>query len=175
MQLDDLVLELLRDSVAMKTPLRGPKDHCEGVRETGEAQVAPAGWGVAAFDVAAAGFDGLGDALGFVVEATCSAEVEDLGLAAEDGGDDPGFAGQPAGGAGGDGFAGVEVGGFEAAHQGLDRDQDHGGGVEAAGFGEALGRVALDEFDEGVAEPLGGGAAFAEGSLVAWCLGAAIA
>ena len=48
-----------------------------------------------------------------------AAEVEDLGLAAEDGGDDPGLAGQPAGLAGGDGLAGVELGGLEAADQGV--------------------------------------------------------
>ena len=68
-------------------------------------------------------------------------------------------------GAGADGFAGVEVGGFEAAHQGVELHEDHDGGVEAAGLGELLGRVALDQLDEGLPEPFGGGAAFAEGSL----------
>ena len=86
-------------------------------------------------------------------------------VAAEDGGDDPGFAGQPAGLAGGDGFAGVESGGLESAHQGLEGHENHDGGVEAAGFGEPLGGVALDHLDEGVAEPLGGGPSFPERSL----------
>ena len=74
-----------------------------------------AGWCVAAFDLAAAGFDGLDDALGFGGEAFLAAEVEDLGLPAENGGDDPGFAGQAAGGAGADRLAGVEPRGFEPA------------------------------------------------------------
>ena len=100
-----------------------------------------------------------------------AAEVEDLGLAAEDGGDDPGFAGQPAGGAGGDGFAGVEVGCFESAHQGLDGIRTTAVALRPPALGRLLGGVALDEFDEGLAEPLGGGAAFAEGSLGGLVLG----
>ena len=47
----------------------------------------------------------------------CSAEVEDFGLAAEDGGDDPGFAGDPAGEGGGDVLAGVEVGCLDPAER----------------------------------------------------------
>jgi hypothetical protein len=124
-----------------------------------------AGWGVAALDFAAAGLDGLDDALGFVGEAVGAAEVEDLGLAAEDGGDDPGFAGQAAGGAGADRLAGVEVGGFQLTHEGLQGHEDHDGGVEAAGLGELLGGVALDQLDEGLAEALGGGFALTQGSL----------
>src|SRR5690349_1780717 len=63
-------------------------------------QVGAAGWLVAALGLAAAGFDHLGDALGVVVEAAFAADVEDLGSSAEDGGDDPGFAGHSAGQAG---------------------------------------------------------------------------
>ncbi len=47
----------------------------------------------------------------FGVEADLAAEVEDAGLAVEDGGDDPGLAGEPAGGAGGEAAAGVDAGG----------------------------------------------------------------
>ena len=43
------------------------------------------------------------------MQSSSAAEVEDLGLAAEDGGDDPGGAGQTAGFAGGEVGAGVEV------------------------------------------------------------------
>ena len=57
-------------------------------------QVAQAGWPVAALGGAAALFEGLGDPLGSGVEAPGAAEVEDLGLPAEDGGDDPGLARQ---------------------------------------------------------------------------------
>ena len=59
--------------------------------------VAHPGWGVAAVGGAAAVALGEGDPLGFGVEAALPAEVEDLGVAAEDGGDDPGPAGEPAG------------------------------------------------------------------------------
>ena len=60
-------------------------------------QVAHPGWAVAAVCFAAAGLDGLGAPLGLGVEPGRATEVEDLGPAAEDGGDDPGLAGQPAG------------------------------------------------------------------------------
>ena len=62
--------------------------------------VAEPGWGVAALGGAAAVAVGQGDALGFGVEAALPAEVEDLRGAVEDGGDDPGPAGEPAGLAG---------------------------------------------------------------------------
>jgi hypothetical protein len=55
-------------------------------------------------------FDGGHDPLGFVVESSLAAEVEDPGVAAEDGGDDPGLARDASGLAGADGFSGVEVG-----------------------------------------------------------------
>src|SRR5690606_2902569 len=81
--------------------------------------VAHAGGPVAAFGGAALLLDREGDALGLGVEAPFPAEVEDFGVAAEDGGDDPGLAGQSAGQAGGDAGAGVELGGLEPADQGL--------------------------------------------------------
>jgi hypothetical protein len=60
----------------------------------------PGGWSVAAFGAAAAVAEGEGEALGSGEESGFSAEVEDRGGAAEDGGDDPGAAGEPAGLAG---------------------------------------------------------------------------
>ena len=69
----------------------------------GVVQVGHAGWGVAAFDLAAAVASMvLTIRWASLSKPFAAAEVEDLGLAAEDGGDDPGFAGQAAGGAGGD-------------------------------------------------------------------------
>ena len=57
------------------------------------------------------------------------------------------------------------AGRFQPTHEGVEVHEDHDGGVEAAGLGEVLGRVALDQFDEGLPEPFGGGPAFAEGAL----------
>ena len=82
--------------------------------------VAQPGWGVAALGGAAAVAVGEGDPLGFGVEAARAAEVEDLGRAAEDGGDDPGPAGQPARLAGGDAAAGVQRRRRQAAQEGLE-------------------------------------------------------
>src|SRR3954468_3219967 len=56
-----------------------------------------------------------GDALGLGVEPGAAALVEDLGLAAEHEGDDAGLAGELPRLGGGDGVAGVEVGGCFAA------------------------------------------------------------
>jgi hypothetical protein len=53
--------------------------------------------GIAALDGAAALFDGGHDPLRAVGEAAGAAQVEDLGVAVEDGGDDPRLAGQLAG------------------------------------------------------------------------------
>ena len=55
------------------------------------------GWGVATVGGAAAVAVGEGDPLGLGVEAALPAEVEDLGVTAEDGGDDPGPTGDPPG------------------------------------------------------------------------------
>ena len=58
--------------------------------------------------------------------------------------------------------------------QGLQGHGDHDGGVEPAGLGEPLGRVALDQLDEGLAEPLGGRlGGRPAGPREARCLGAA--
>jgi hypothetical protein len=72
------------------------------------------------------------------VESPIAAEVEDLGLPAEGGGDDPGLAGEPAGEAGADLLAGVELGGIQPTHQGLQGHGHHDGGVQAAGLGSFL-------------------------------------
>ena len=130
---------------------------------------------VAAFDeTAAALLDELGDALGLAVEPAFAAEVEDLGPPAEDGGDDPGLTGDPAGEGGGDLFAGVELGCLQPADQGLVVHEDHDGGVEAPDLGSLLGRVALDELGDSAcpirsavglpfAERAGGGAVLGGG------------
>src|SRR4029078_5738802 len=77
----------------------------------GVVEVAAAGRFVAVFGLAAADLDAFGDALVFVVEPGGAAEVEDLGGAAEDGGDDPGLAGEPAGPPGGGRLRRVRGGG----------------------------------------------------------------
>ena len=82
--------------------------------------VAHGWWSVAVFGGAAFVADAHGDALGACVAAAAAAEVEDLGSAAEDGGDDAGGAGQAAGNGGGDLAAGVEVadaGGVEVGEE----------------------------------------------------------
>ena len=72
-----------------------------------------------------------------------AAEVEDLALAAEDDGDDPGLAGEPAGLFGGDPVAGGGVGDPEAGDEGVEVEGDHHAGGGAAvpgqtGVGEVL-------------------------------------
>jgi len=86
-----------------------------------------------------------GDALGLGEGAGFAAEVEGDGVAVEDGGDDPGAAGEPSGFAGGEHLPGVEVGGLQRSGEGVEVDLDqHGGGglgVEVVGgqvFEEAL-------------------------------------
>ena len=91
-----------QEAVVVGAAAAGPGD--------GVVQVAQAGWPVAALGGAAALFEGLGDPLCSGVEAPGAAEVEDLRLPAEDGGDDPGLTRQPPSLAGGDGLAGVEAG-----------------------------------------------------------------
>ncbi len=63
-------------------------------------EVAQAGWPVAVAGGAAVVAQAEGEALGWGVEAAGAAEVEDLGVTAEDGGEDAGFAEQASGGAG---------------------------------------------------------------------------
>ena len=59
------------------------------------------------------------------------------------------------------------------AHQRVELHEDDHGGVEAAGPGELLGRVAPDHLDEGLSEALGVGLRSPSGPLLARCLGAA--
>jgi hypothetical protein len=83
--------------------------------------VTPGGGSVAAVGGAAALLDGQGDALVFGVQPAFAAHVEDDGAAvdeaAEDGGDDPGLAGEPSGLARGEVFAGVEAGGARTGEE----------------------------------------------------------
>src|SRR4051794_7655974 len=76
----------------------------------GVVDVAHGWWPVAAFGGAATVLECRGDALGFGVEPGLAAQVEHGGGATEDGGDDPGLAGQPAGLPGRDRLAGVQGG-----------------------------------------------------------------
>ena len=55
---------------------------------------------------------------------------------------------------GADGFAGVEVGGLEPTHERLEGHDHDRGGVDAAGVGDPVGGVALDELAERAAHPL---------------------
>ena len=100
--------------------------------------------------------------MGSAAEPALAAQVEDLGLAAEDGRDDRGVGSEPPGLSGGDPLSGVQVGGFEAADQGVEGHGDHDGGVEAAGLGELLGGVARDVFAERQPEAFGAWLAFLE-------------
>ena len=101
--------------------------------------VALAGGSVAALGGAGGSVaQGEGDALGLGVEAAGAAEVEDLGLPAEHGGDDPGPAGQAAGLGGGDDAAGGQPGRLEPTHQGVEGHRDHDGGGHAAAGGGSL-------------------------------------
>src|SRR4051795_3329991 len=120
----------------------------------GGVEVAGSGWSVAALDLAAADLDGLGDPLCFVVEAFLAAEVEDLGLAAQHGGDDPGLTGEPAGQGRGDLLAGVEPCGLQSADGGAVVQEPHAGGVEPAGVRELVGGVAVHVLGKRLPHPL---------------------
>ena len=98
-----------------------------------------------------------GRSLGLGVEAAFAAEVEDFRLPVEDGGDDPGLAGHPAGLAGGDLLAGVELGCLQSAEESFEGHGDHDGGVHSSGLRESLGRVGLDVLLERQAHLVGGG------------------
>ena len=71
--------------------------------------VAHRGWSVAVLGGAALVSDGHGEALGLGVEAASAAEVEDLGPAVEDGGDDPVVTREASGLGGGDLATGVQL------------------------------------------------------------------
>ena len=80
-----------------------------------------------------------------------AAEVEDLGLPAEDGGDDLGGAGEPAYLAGGELVRGTELGGAELLAQLVERDRDdQRGGVAAVGR-QPLGVDGLEQRAERLA------------------------
>ena len=81
---------------------------------------APGGGDVAALGAAVAVADAHGLALGGVVEPLGAAEVEDLGLPAEDGGDEVGGARQAAGLGGADALAGAGGRDPETGEQGLE-------------------------------------------------------
>ena len=85
-----------------------------------------------------------------------SRRPEDRAVAAEDGGEEAGFAGQAAGGGRGEGLPGVEVGGLEPTDEGVVGEGDHEGGVDAAGVGEPVDGVAGDELGERLPEPFRG-------------------
>ena len=87
-----------------------------------------------------------GDPLGFGEEPGLAAEVEGDRAAVEDGGEDPGAAGEASGFAGGDGLAGVEAGGLEGPGEDgvVDGDHDGGGGPGV----QVLGGQVLEELGE---------------------------
>ncbi len=89
--------------------------------------------------------DGHRLALGRTEEPGGAAEVEDLALAAEDGGDQVGGAGQPAGLFGGDPVPGRGLGDAEAGDEGVEveGDQQRGGG--AAVDGEPVGGQVFEQ------------------------------
>ena len=104
------------------------------------------------FGGAAAVADAHRDAHGFGVQAAFAAGVEDLALAAEDDRDDAGGAGQSAGLGCGDAAAGVEgadPGFVEVGEELFEGHRDHDGGRAAAGPGELVGGVGLDQLGEG--------------------------
>jgi hypothetical protein len=104
------------------------------VGDTGGAALGPGGevvalgpgrGSVAALGDAAAVAQAHRDALVAGVEAAFPADVEGLGVAAEDDRDDPGLAGEPAGLGGGDGGAGIQGRDAEAADELVVADGDH--------------------------------------------------
>ena len=97
---------------------------------------------------------GQGAALAAGVEAAGPAEVQGHRVAVEDGGDQAGVAGQPAGFAGGDRDPGVEPGDAEAGEQGVEVDRDQHLAAVAAVSGPAQGREVLDELTPGGAAGL---------------------
>jgi hypothetical protein len=86
---------------------------------------APGGWDGAAVGGALAVADGHRLALGRGEQPGGAAEVEDLTLPAEDDGDDPGLAGEPAGLLGGDPVPGRGSGDADPGEQGVEVQGDH--------------------------------------------------
>jgi hypothetical protein len=97
---------------------------------------------------------GEGLALDSGVEAAGAAQVEDLGLAVEDGGDDLGGAGQAAGLAGGDLGVGAQGGGAQAVAQRGQVDGDQDGGGIAAVSGQLGGVEVFEQGAERLPEAL---------------------
>ena len=154
MLLDDLVLELLRIGRHRDTS-PWPEDHCDGVRETGEDHVAPGRGASRSLGGAAAVPHRHGEQLGLGEEPAGAADVEDLRTAAEDDRDDPAGAGEAAGLAWADAFAGVEDPGLlQPPGEGVEVDGHHDGGIECRRPSGALGRDAFDELGERPAHPL---------------------
>ncbi len=119
--------------------------------------VAQAGGPVAALGGAAAVAESQGDDLDGGEQSACLSEVEDLGVGAEDDGDDLRFAGVAPRLAGGEVLAGVEGRALQAGSEvGEGGDREQGGG-ESAGAGCGVGGVGLDELAEGFAELRRGG------------------
>ena len=91
------------------------------------------------------------EALGLGVQSASAAEVEGLGPAAQDGGDDPGGAGEAAGLGGGEvaaGVQGADPGGLEVGEELFEGHGDHDGGAAATGLGQGLAGDGLDELAE---------------------------
>jgi hypothetical protein len=98
--------------------------------------------------------------LGGAEQATGATQVEDLGGTAEDGGEQVGGAGQPAGLAGGDRRV-ADQSGAEAVAQPVVVDRDHEGGGITAVQRQPLRVHRFQERGEGVAQLLVVGAAVA--------------
>ena len=117
---------------------------CRGGRGTSR-------WPVAAGGGAAVVAESHREALGLGVQASSAAEVEGLGLAAEDGGDDPGGTGEAAGLGGGEvaaGVQGADPGRIEVGQELFEGHGDHDGGAAAAGLRQGLAGDGLDELAE---------------------------
>ena len=119
--------------------------------------LAPVGGDVAALGPAGAVADRHGEALSVAEEASGPAEVQRLRLAAEDGGDDPGGAGQPERfgrrESPGSVEAGPEARDADLAAELLEPDGDDQGGGRATVAGQDAGREGLEQGAEGAAEP----------------------
>ena len=125
----------------------GPVGDVVGVAGDGEAGAAGEGAVLVAEDQG--GPDAGGD------QAAGAADVEDLALGAEDGGDDLGVAGQSAGGGGGEGVAGGEesVAG-ELVLQVVDAHGEGDPGGSAVGVGQGVGGLeSAAGLDQGVPHP----------------------
>jgi hypothetical protein len=115
--------------------------------------LAPGGGDVAAFGAALAVADRHDEALVLVEEAAGVAQVQGLGLAAQDEGDEVGVAGQSHRLGRGDQVAGVQGGGADPVLEPVEVDGDHDGGGRAAVLGQHLGGQGFEQGPEGVTHP----------------------